>query len=436
MVNHSEYAGGAVRTPYFFLRSLFAAATAAADPARCVPPALATFAGDSSQHLRVIGAGKASAAMARAVDDHWPGSLDGLVVTRYGFSLPCRRIEIVEAAHPVPDAAGLAATARMLEQVRSLKAGERVLALISGGASALLVAPAPGISLAEKQAITQALLKSGATIHEMNCVRKHLSAVKGGRLAQAVWPARLVTLAISDVAGDDPQVIGSGPTLGDPTRCADALAVLDRYAIALPPALRARLVAGELETPAPDDPRCAAAQFHLVASPSLALQAAAAVARAAGVTPLILGDEIEGEAREVARVLAGMAKSCARFGSPARPPCVLLSAGEATVTLRQGEGCGRGGRNSELMLALAIALQGQAGIHALAGDTDGIDGSEDNAGALIGPQTLLRARHLGIDPRRMLDDHDAWSFFSALGDLLLTGPTLTNVNDFHAILVT
>jgi hydroxypyruvate reductase len=408
---------------------LFAAAVAAAAPAFCVPRHLPER---RDGRLIVIGAGKASAAMAAALEAHWPGPLDGLVVTRYGFGVPCSRIEIVEAAHPVPDAAGRAAAVRILDKVRGLGPDDCVLALISGGGSALLAAPAPGITLEDKQAITTALLKSGASIHEMNCVRKHLSAIKGGRLALAAWPAQVLTLAISDVAGDDPEVIASGPTVGDPTTCADALAVLDRYHIAIARDLRTRLESGELETPKPDDARLVKAEFRIIASPSLALQAAAEAALAAGVTPLILGDEIEGEAREVARALAGIAKSCARHGTPAATPCVLLSGGEATVAIR---GKGRGGRNSELMLALAIALQGHPRIHALAGDTDGIDGSEDNAGALIAPDTLARARSQGLDPLAALADNDAYSFFSALGDLLVTGPTLTNVNDFHAILI-
>lgn len=412
-----------------FLRHLFSVAVAAADPARCLPQHLPA---ERNGRLIVLGAGKASAAMALALEAHWPGPLEGLVVTRYGFGAPCSRIEIVEAAHPVPDAAGQAAAVRILERVRGLGPDDQVLALISGGGSALLAAPASGITLEDKRALTSALLKSGASIHEINCVRKHLSAVKGGRLAAAAWPAPVLTLAISDVAGDDPEVIASGPTVGDPTTCADALAVLDRYAIEIPVALRRRLENGELETPKPGDVRLAKAGLRIIASPSLALQAAAEAARSAGVTPLILGDEIEGEAREVARVLAGIAKSCARHGVPVAPPCVLLSGGEATVTIR---GQGRGGRNSELMLALAIALQGNPRICALAGDTDGIDGSEDNAGALIAPDTLVRARALGLDAQAALDNNDAYSFFAALGDLLVTGPTLTNVNDFHAILV-
>lgn len=412
-----------------FLRQLFAAAVAAAAPARCLPPYLPQ---ERAGRLLVVGAGKASAAMARALEDNWPGPLDGLVVTRYGFAVPCRRIEVVEAAHPLPDAAGQKAALRILDLVSNRGPDDQVVALISGGGSALLAAPAPGITLAEKQALTAALLKSGASIHEMNCVRKHLSAIKGGRLAAAAWPASVLALAISDVAGDDPEVIASGPTVADPSTCADALAVLDRYRIILPAGLRARLESGELETPKPGDPRLAKAAFRIVASPAQALQAAAAAARAAGVTPLILGDEMEGEAREVARVLAGIAKSCARHAMPVAPPCVLLSAGEATVTVR---GAGRGGRNSELMLALAIALQGHSRIHALAGDTDGIDGSEDNAGALIGPDTLSRAVAAGIDVRAALADNDAYTVFAGLGDLLLSGPTLTNVNDFHAILI-
>ncbi|MBL8394977.1 MAG: glycerate kinase [Candidatus Accumulibacter sp.] len=412
-----------------FLHGLFAAATAAARPERCVPPQLPA---ERSGRLLVVGAGKASAAMARAVEEHWPGPLSGLVVTRYGFGVPCQRIAIVEAAHPLPDAAGQAAAIAILQRVSNLTPHDCVLALISGGGSALLAAPAAGISLADKQAITATLLKSGATIHEMNCVRKHLSAIKGGRLAAAAWPASVLTLAISDVAGDDPEVIASGPTVGDPGTCADALAVVDRHALHLPEQLRRRLQTGELETPKPGDPRLAKSEFRLVASPLMALAAAAEAARVAGVTPLILADGIEGEAREVARALAGIARSCIRHRTPARPPCVLLSAGEATVTIR---GKGRGGRNSELMLAMALALQGQPGVHALAADTDGIDGSEDNAGALIGPHTLEQACALGLDARAALDDNDAYAFFSAIGDLLVSGPTLTNVNDFHAILV-
>ena len=413
--------------PRDFLRRLFDAAIAAADPVLCVPPHLPP---DDGGRLIVIGAGKASAAMARAVEDHWSGPLDGLVVTRYGHGVPCQRIEIVEAAHPVPDAAGELAAQRILAKVQGLNENDRVLALISGGGSALLAAPAAGITLAEKRALTTALLRSGASIGEMNCVRKHLSAIKGGRLAAAAWPAPLLTLAISDVPGDDPAVIASGPTVADPTTAVDALKVLDFHGIAIPDALRARLASGELETPKPGDPRLAKSEFRLVASPRRMLEAAAAEASRLGVTPLILGDAIEGEAREVGKALAGMAISCGRHGFPAKKPCVLLSGGETTVTLK---GAGRGGRNTEFLLGLALALDGMPGIHALAADTDGIDGSEDNAGAFVGPDTLARARKLGVDPRQRLAGNDAWGFFAALDDLLVTGPTRTNVNDFRAL---
>lgn len=411
------------------LRSLFDAAVAAADPAVCLPPHLPP--GDGGR-LIVVGAGKAAAAMARAVEDHWPGELSGLVVTRYGHGLPCRRIEVAEAAHPVPDAAGETAARRILQRVSGLGPEDRVLVLISGGGSALLAAPAPGIDLGEKQALTRALLASGAAIDAINCVRKHLSAVKGGRLAAAAWPARVTTLAISDVPGDDPAVIASGPTVADPTTAAAALAVLDRYRVAVAPALRDRLSRGELETPKPGDPRLAGADYRLIASPQQMLAAAAARAVELGLTPLVLGDAIEGEAREVGKAMAGMALACRRHGTPARPPCVLLSGGETTVTLR---GSGRGGRNTEFLLGLALALGGEPAIHALAADTDGIDGSEDNAGAFAGPATLARARQAGVDPRACLDGNDAWGFFAALGDLLVTGPTRTNVNDFRALLV-
>ena len=419
----------AAMTPREILRRLFDAAIAAADPALCVPPNLPK--GDG-ERLIVIGAGKASAAMARAVEQHWSGRLDGLVVTRYGHGVPCERIEIVEAAHPVPDAAGESAAQRILAKVQNLNENDRVLALISGGGSALLAAPAAGVSLAEKRAITAALLKSGASISEINCVRKHLSAIKGGRLAAAAWPASVLTLAISDVPGDDPAVIASGPTVADPTTTVDALKVLDFYGVAIPPSLRVRLESGALETPKPGDPRLARSEFRLIASPRQMLEAAAWAAQQIGITPLILGDAIEGEAREVGKVLAGMALSCGRYGFPAKKPCVLLSGGETTVTL-QGEG--RGGRNTEFLLGLALALDGAAEIHALAADTDGIDGSEDNAGAFVGPETLQKARERGMDIRAHLAINDAWGYFSALDDLLVTGPTRTNVNDFRAILV-
>lgn len=415
--------------PRDLLRRLFDAAIAAADPALCVPPYLPP---DDGGRLIVIGAGKASAAMARAVEQHWSGPLEGTVVTRYGHGVPCERIQIIEASHPVPDAAGEAAALSIFAQISRLTVEDRVLALISGGGSALLAAPAPGITLAEKRALTSALLRSGASIGEINCVRKHLSALKGGRLAAAAWPASVLTLAISDVPGDDPAVIASGPTVGDPTSCADALKVLDFHHIAIPSDLRRRLESGELETPKPGDPHLANSAFRLIASPRQMLEAAAAEARQLGITPLILGDALEGEAREVGKVMAGMARSCGQHGFPTKKPCVLLSGGETTVTM---QGDGRGGRNTEFLLSLALALDGAPGIHALAADTDGIDGSEDNAGAFVAPDTLARAKAAGLDLRARLANNDAWTCFSELDDLLVTGPTRTNVNDFRALLI-
>lgn len=416
-------------TPRAVLKTLFEAALAATDPVRCVPLHLPV---DDGGRLVVVGAGKASAAMAQAVERHWSGPLDGLVVTRYGHGVPCERIEIVEAAHPVPDAAGELAARRILQRVQGLSETDRVLALMSGGGSALLAAPAEGVTLAEKRVITAALLKCGAAISEINCVRKHLSAIKGGRLARAAWPARVLTLAISDVPGDDPAVIASGATVADPSTSCEALCLLDFYGIAIGADLRKRLESGLLETPKPGDPRLARSEFRLVASPRQMLEAAAVAARRLGITPLILGDAVEGEAREVGKAMAGIARSCGRHGFPAEKPCVLLSGGETTVTLK---GSGRGGRNTEFLLGLALALDSAPAIHALAADTDGIDGSEDNAGAFVGPDSLKRAREKGIDPRAHLVANDAWGCFSALDDLLVTGPTRTNVNDFRAILV-
>lgn len=417
--------------PRALLRRLLDAAIASAQPALVVPPHLP--AEPPRGRLIVIGAGKASAAMARAVEDHWAGPLEGLVITRYGYAVPCRRIEIVEAAHPVPDDAGLAAARRLLARVQGLGEDDLVLCLISGGGSALLPLPLPGLTLADKQAVNRALLKSGATIGEMNTVRRHLSAIKGGRLAAACHPARVLTLAISDVPGDDPTDIASGPTVPDPSTCADALAIARRYAIELPAAARALLESGQGESVKPGDDRLARAECRLVATPQAALEAAAAVAREAGLTPHILGDAIEGEARDVGRVLAGIARQVATRGQPFAPPCVLLSGGETTVTVR---GSGRGGRNVECLLSMALALQGRPGVHALAGDTDGVDGQEEIAGALIGPDTLARAWAAGISPAERLDANDGHGFFEALGDSVVTGPTLTNVNDFRAVLVT
>ncbi len=412
-----------------FLRSLYDAAVAAALPSGIVashlppPPAGRTI---------VLGAGKASAAMARAVEDAWSGPLTGLVVTRYGHAVPCDRIEIVEAAHPVPDEAGRAAAARMLEIARDAGPDDLVLCLISGGGSALLALPAEGIPFADKQAVNAALLRSGANIAEMNTVRRHLSAVKGGRLAAAAFPAKVVSLVISDVPGDDPAAIASGPTVPDPSTFADAEAILRRYAIDVPPAVRAHFAAAADETPKPGDPRLATARTTLIATPLQSREAAAAAARAAGIAPLILGDALEGEAAEVGRLMAGVARAAATTGHPVPPPCVLLSGGETTVTVR---GAGRGGRNVEFLLGLAVALDGLPRVWALAGDTDGIDGGGPAAGAVVTPDTLVRARALGIDPRARLADNDAHVLFEALGDAVVTGPTLTNVNDFRAIFV-
>lgn len=415
--------------PKILLRQMFEAAIAAAQPARCVPPYLPE---PPAGRLFVIGAGKASAAMARAVEEHWPGELSGLVVTRHGYAVPCRRIEIVEAAHPVPDAAGLDAARRMVDRVSGLNVDDVVLCLISGGGSALLPLLGAGLTLADKQAVNRALLRSGATISEMNCVRRHLSAIKGGRLAAACHPARVVTLLISDVPGDHPMDIASGPTVPDPTTCADAMTILDRYGIDAPAAARALLESGAGETVKPGDPRLAGIETHLVATPRMALEAAADVARRAGFAAPILGDSLEGEARDVGTVMAGIARQVAWHGQPFPPPCVLLSGGETTVTVR---GHGRGGRNVEFLLALGIALNGQPGVHALAGDTDGVDGQEDIAGAYLAPDTLARARAQGISPRESLANNDGHGFFQALGDSVITGPTLTNVNDFRAILI-
>ncbi|NQV46489.1 MAG: glycerate kinase [Rhodospirillaceae bacterium] len=411
------------------LRRLFDGAVAAADPALTLPGHLPPR---PSGRTIVIGAGKGAASMARAVEDNWSGDLEGLVITRYGHAVPCRRIEVVEAAHPVPDAAGENAAGRILEMVSGLGEDDLVLCLISGGGSALLSRPAAGLTLADKQALNGALLKSGATISEMNCVRKHLSAIKGGRLAVAAAPARVVTLAISDVPGDDPAVIASGPTVADPTSLGDARAVLEKYRIEPGRAIAAVLADGGSETPKPGDGRLANTQTILIATPQMALEAAARIARTAAIEPLILGDSIEGEARVVAAEHAELALGYQAVGAAVKPPLVLLSGGETTVTVA---GNGRGGRNAEYMLAMAIALDGRAGISAIACDTDGIDGSEDNAGCVIGPDTLARARALGLDAAAMLANNDAYGFFSALGDLVMTGPTLTNVNDFRAILV-
>ena len=408
------------------LRQMFDAAIASAQPAHCLPPHLPAA---PKGRTLVLGAGKATAAMAQALERHWPGALQGLVVTRYGHAVPCERVEVVEAGHPLPDEAGQDAARRMLALASGLTSDDLVISLFSGGGSALLPLPLPGLALHDKQQLTQTLLRCGATIREINCVRRHLSAIKGGRLAAACHPAQVVTLLISDVPGDDPVDIASGPTVADPTTCADALEILEKYRIQMPRIVLDSLRDGRGETVKPGDPRLAHASVRLIATPAMALQAAAAVARKAGVTPIILGDALEGEARELG---SAMAQAASEAAHSEYLPCVLLSGGETTVTVR---GDGRGGRNAEFLLALGIALKGHAGIHALAGDTDGIDGTEAIAGALLYPDTLDRAAQIGLTAERCLGNNDAHGFFSALGDAVVTGPTLTNVNDFRAILI-
>ncbi len=410
------------------LVSLFKRAIAAADPARIVPPHLPC---PPKGRTLVLGAGKAGASMALAVEAHWPGALEGLVVTRYGHGAPCARIEVVEAAHPAPDAAGQAAAARVLELARGLGPDDLALCLISGGGSALLSLPAPGLTLEDKRAVYTALLRSGAPIGAMNVVRKHLSAIKGGRLAAAAYPAPMLTLIISDVPGDDPAVVASGPTLADPSTFAQAREILRTYGVTAPQSVIDYLERAQDETPKPGDPRLAKSRVEIIGAARQSLEAAAALARELGYEPLMLGDAIEGEAREVARDHAALVTRLSTERAGER--LAILSGGETTVTVR-GQG-GKGGRNSEYLLALALALDGRTGVHALAGDTDGIDGSQANAGALIGPDTLARARAAGLDPQAALDANDSWTVFDRLGDLVTTGPTLTNVNDVRIILI-
>ncbi len=423
----------AVASQELLLRQLFDAAVHAAQPAVSLadflpePPAGRTV---------VVGAGKASAAMAQAFEQSWQGApdkLSGLVVTRYEHAVDCRHVEIVEAAHPVPDAAGAAAAQRMLDLVSDLTEDDLVVCLISGGGSALLSLPADGLSLKDKQQISSALLKSGANIREMNCVRKHLSAIKGGRLARACYPAQVLSLLISDVPDDDPDVIASGPTVPDPTSFADAVAILEKYEISHPNAVCSHLRAAVDETPKPGAHYFDRCTHQLIATPQRSLEAAAAVARQAGYEVMILGDSIEGEAAEVAKVHAGIVKQIRRHQQPVKPPCVLLSGGETTVTVR---GQGRGGRNAEFALGLCVALSGVDGVYALAADTDGVDGSEDNAGVIVRPDTLTRAESQGLNAGEYLLNNDGYSFFEAMDGLVMTGPTLTNVNDFRAIVVT
>ncbi|HOI67006.1 MAG TPA: glycerate kinase [Thiomonas arsenitoxydans] len=451
--------------PVAFLRALFDVAVARAQPREVMAPFLPP---PPKGRTLVIGAGKASGAMVEALDALWPqdAPISGLVVTRYGYVPPALRgkpgrIELVETAHPVPDAAGEAAARRMLALTRGLPAAEPpqggesplggqraqasvggvltaddlVICLISGGGSALLPLPAEGLTLADKQRINRELLMSGATIGEMNCVRKHLSAIKGGRLAAACAPTQVLTLLISDVPGDDPATIASGPTVPDPSTCAQALEIIERYGIGIPDAIRAGLQSGALETPKPGDAVFNGNRVELIATPRQMLQAVADACAQAGIAAHVLADDMEGESRDIALAHAALARSVARHGTPFAKPCVILSGGETTVTVAKGSTPGKGGRGTEFLLALALALDGEAGVWALAGDTDGIDGSEDNAGAWITPDTLTRARAAGLNPRTVLDGHDAYTLFATTGDLLTPGPTYTNVNDFRAVLV-
>ena len=416
--------------PRAFLRSLFDAAVAAALPERCLVPFLPER---PRGRTIAIGAGKASAAMAAALEQAWDGDLSGLIVTRYGHAVPTRRLEVVEAAHPVPDAAGLAAAERLMALVSGLSADDLVLCLISGGGSSLLPLPIEPLTLRDEQDLNAILLASGAGIGEMNCVRRHVSRIKGGRLAAACHPARVVTLLISDVPGDDPLDVASGPTVADPTTCADALEIVSRYRMPISDPVRAVLESGRGESVKPGDARLSRTETRIVATPQASLEAAASLARARGWATHILGDALEGEARHVGTVMGGIARQVARRGQPFAAPCLLLSGGETTVTVT---GTGRGGRNVEFLLALGIALGGEPGVYALAGDTDGVDGREEVAGAVLTPDSLERAWALGIDPKRALADNDGHGFFGALGDSVATGPTLTNVNDFRAILIT
>jgi glycerate 2-kinase len=415
--------------PRALLRGMFDAAVAAALPEKSVPRHLPE---KPKGRTIIVGAGKASAAMAKVFEEHWNGPLEGLVVTRYGHGAATRHIRVIEAAHPVPDAAGAQAAADILRMVQGLTEHDLVVALISGGGSALLTLAADGITADDKRAVNTELLASGAPIHEVNCVRKHLSRIKGGRLAAAAFPARVETLVISDVPGDEMSAVASGPTIADPTTFADARAIIAKHALTLPKSVSAHLDAALDETPKPGDQRLARATSRLIASPQSSLEAAAEVARRHGVTPLILGDALEGEAKEVGFVMAGMARQCLNFGQPVKPPCVLISGGETTVTVK---GTGIGGRNVEFLLGLALKLNGTRSIHALAADTDGIDGARDIAGAMISPDTLERARHGGLDAWAMLANNDAHTFFEKLGDQVITGPTRTNVNDMRAILI-
>lgn len=412
--------------PRIVLRSLFDTALAAVDPLQCVPAFLPPR---PKGRTLVLGAGKASARMARAVEAVWNGPLSGLVVTRYGHGEPCERINVVESGHPVPDDAGAAAAQQMLALARQAGPDDLVLALMSGGGSSLITLPAEGLSMAELRAVNVALLRCGANISEMNTVRRHLSSIKGGRLAQACGAAAVHTLVISDVPGDDPAVVASGPTIADQSSPLDALDILKRHKIAVSPA-----VLDVLHRPAVAPIRShGARQVQVIATSEMALNAASVHARQQGMAVINLGGAVEGESRDVAASQAALAKGLREASDPGGRPRLVISGGETTVTVK---GNGRGGRNSEFLLSLALALQGQEGIHAIACDTDGIDGVEDNAGGLIDPDSLRRAGKLGLNPQALLDNNDAYTFLSALGDLITTGPTRTNVNDFRALLIT
>ena len=412
-----------------FLYKLFSVAVEASHPRSTLAPRLPS---DRSGRAVVIGAGKAAASMAQAFEQAWQGPISGIAITPYGHAEPCKYIKVVEASHPVPDESGEQASREILAMVSNLRPEDQVFFLVSGGGSSLLALPAPGIELAHKQSINKALLRSGAAIDEINCVRKHLSAIKGGRLALACQPAKLYTYAISDVVGNDPSVIASGPTVADPTTSLEARAIIRKYNIDIPPAVEAWLAKASSETAKEQELPQSTTHYELIATPKEALAAAAQYARTHNINPLVLGDLIEGESRETAKTMAGIARYLQQTDEPMRKPCVILSGGETTVTLR---GNGRGGRNVEFLLSLANCLQGRAGIYALAADTDGIDGSENNAGALLTPDSARKAKDQGLDMTAMLNNNDGYSFFSALEDLIITGPTRTNVNDFRAILV-
>jgi hydroxypyruvate reductase len=415
--------------PKSFLTSLFNAAVAAADPERTIRAHLPD---KPKGRTIVIGAGKGSAQMAQALEKAWDGPLEGVVVTRYGYAVPCERIEVLEAAHPVPDEAGLEAARRLLDTVSGLTKDDLVIALISGGGSALLPAPAGALTFADEIEVNKALLASGAPISAMNTLRKHISAIKGGRLAAAAWPAKLVSLVVSDIPGDNPAFVASGPTVPDSASRQEALAIVEAYRLDLPASVMAHLKSPAADAPKPDDPRFAGNEVHVVASAAVSLEPAAAEARRQGIEAAILSDAIEGEAREVGGVHAAIAREVALRDRPFRKPVVILSGGETTVTIR---GKGKGGRNSEFLLAFALGIDGAEGIHALAADTDGIDGSEDNAGAFCDGRTVARLREADLDGRAYLANNDAWSTFNAIGDLFVPGPTGTNVNDFRAILI-